>query len=51
MKKILTEIEWFLDFYIGYMLTNGNKTHVYHDRMVEKWGKRYTDTIPEDAEE
>ena len=42
MKKILTDLEWFIDFYLMIFLYNPNKVHRYDDWMTKKWGTRYT---------
>jgi hypothetical protein len=41
MKKLLKNIDWVFDYYIGYFLTNGNKINRYHKFMLQKWGDRY----------
>ena len=40
MKKILKKIEWSFDYYIGWMMYNGNKTHKYIEYMEQKWGNK-----------
>jgi hypothetical protein len=37
MKKFLVKIEWLFDYYITYMLYNGNKRHRYIEYMQKKW--------------
>lgn len=40
MKKVLKKIEWWFDYYIGWMMYNGNKKDKYVDYMEQKWGKK-----------
>ena len=37
MKKILTKIEWWFDYYIVWFLYNPNKRHQYFEYMTKKW--------------
>ena len=41
MKKLLNNLDYWFDFYIGYIMTNGNKIYKYHEYMSKKWGDRY----------
>lgn len=43
--KVLRQIEWFLDYNLGKLLCNERKLHLYHELMINKWGKKYTDLI------
>lgn len=40
MKKFLTVLEYYLDYYIGWMFYNGNKIEKYNNMMKEKWGEK-----------
>lgn len=39
MKKILKKLDWWFDYYIGWMFYNGNKQDQYIKYMENKWGK------------
>lgn len=43
VKEIWVEVQWRLDFYVGYMLSNPNRRFKYHRYMLDKWGDRYRD--------
>ncbi len=40
MKTLLKKIEWWFDYYIVWMLYNGNKRDKYIDYMETKWNKK-----------
>lgn len=40
MKKILKKLDWWFDYYIPWMMYNGNKRDKYIDYMEQKWGKK-----------
>ena len=40
-KKLLTKIEWALDYYIVYFLYNPHKHNEYIRYMINKWGDKY----------
>jgi hypothetical protein len=40
MKKILKKIEWLFDYYVAYMMYNGNKRHKYYEYMNNKWNNK-----------
>jgi hypothetical protein len=40
MKKILKKLEWWFDYYIAWMLYNGNKEDKYIEYMEKKWGNQ-----------
>lgn len=42
MKKMIKDLEWFIDFYLMIFLYNPNKVHRYDAWMTKKWGTRYT---------
>lgn len=42
MKKMIKDLEWFIDFYLMILLYNPNKVHRYDAWMTKKWGTRYT---------
>ena len=42
MNKVLKKLDWWFDYYIAWMLYNGNKTHKYIEYMENKWGKNGT---------
>lgn len=42
-KEFWVEVQWRLDFYVGYMLSNPNRRFKYHRYMLDKWGDRYRD--------
>lgn len=42
MKKLIKEIEWWVDYHLMIFLYNPHKVHRYHKWMTDKWGKRYT---------
>lgn len=37
MKKFWTKLDWYFDYYIVWMLYNGNKTQRYIEYMTKKW--------------
>lgn len=37
MKKFLTKLDWYFDYYIVWILYNGNKSDKYVDYMIKKW--------------
>ena len=37
MKKFLNKLDWYFDYYIVWMLYNGNNTHRYIEYMTKKW--------------
>lgn len=37
MKRILKKIEWWFDYYIAWLMYNGNKQDRYIDYMEKKW--------------
>ena len=39
MKKFLKNIEWWFDYYIAWLMYNGNKRDRYIEYMEQKWGK------------
>jgi hypothetical protein len=39
MKSILIKIEYFFDYYFGWMFYNGNKSDKYKKYMYKKWQK------------
>lgn len=39
MKKVLSKLEFWFDYYFMWMLFNGNKTHRYIEYMKKKWKK------------
>ena len=41
MNKLITTLEFWFDFTIGYMLTNPRKRPFYHRVMFERYGSRY----------
>lgn len=40
MGKLLKKLDWYFDYYIAYMLYNGNKRDRYYEYMENKWGKK-----------
>jgi hypothetical protein len=49
MKRLITNLEWFFDYYFAYLTFNGNKRNDYDVYMTKKWGQRFTSRIkPED---
>lgn len=40
MKKFLKKLDWWFDYYIAWMLYNGNQTHRYIEYMENKWGSK-----------
>jgi hypothetical protein len=47
MKSITytIEIKWIFDYYIAYFTYKTDKLDRYHDYMIQKWGKKYTDRL------
>ena len=41
MLKLITEIDWYIDYIFGYMSTHPSKLPYYHSYMYKKWGNRY----------
>lgn len=41
MKRILKNIEFKFEFFVGYILTNPKNLPRYHKYMYEKWGDLY----------
>lgn len=41
MKRLLTNVNYWFDYVVGYMMTNPRKKDRYHRYMYTKWGKRY----------
>jgi len=39
MKKLFKKLDWWFDYYIVWMLYNGNKIHHYNEYMKNKWHK------------
>lgn len=39
MKKVLSKLEFWFDYYFMWMFFNGNKTHRYIEYMKKKWKK------------
>ena len=39
--KLLTSIEFWFDYTVGYMMTHPSKVRRYHRYMYTKWGTRY----------
>ena len=37
MKKLLTKLDWYFDYYIVWILYNGNNSDKYVDYMTKKW--------------
>jgi 2-polyprenyl-3-methyl-5-hydroxy-6-metoxy-1,4-benzoquinol methylase len=37
MKKFLTKLDWYFDYYIVWILYNGNNSDKYVDYMIKKW--------------
>lgn len=37
MKKLLTKLDWYFDYYIVWILYNGNKSDKYVEYMINKW--------------
>lgn len=41
IRKILTKIEWWFDYYIAWFLYNPNKRHRYFEYMKKKWKDKF----------
>lgn len=41
MKKLLLNISWYFDYYVGYFLYSDRKKHHYHVHMYMKYKERY----------
>ena len=37
MKKFLAKLDWYFDYYIVWILYNGNNSDKYVDYMIKKW--------------
>lgn len=40
MKTVFKKLEWYFDYYIAWMMYNGNKRYKYIDYMEQKWGNK-----------
>ena len=40
MRKLLKKLEWWFDYYIAWMMYNGNKRDRYISYMESKWNKK-----------
>jgi hypothetical protein len=41
----LIGIDWIFDYYIAYFTYKTDKLDRYHNYMIQKWGKKYTDRL------
>lgn len=41
MEKILRNIQFYFDYYIGYFLTNGNKLERWQHDMLQKYPDKF----------
>jgi hypothetical protein len=42
MKKLIKNIEFYFDYYLGYFLTNGNKIDRWEKMMQQKYSDKFT---------
>lgn len=41
MKRLFTNIHYWFDYLVGYVMTNPKRLPKYHKYMYKKWGTRY----------
>jgi len=41
MKKFVRHIEFLFDYYVGHMLTNGNKLDMWSENIITKYPEKF----------
>lgn len=41
MKKVLSNLQWVIDYYLVYFMYKTDKIDRYHSYMSEKYGQKY----------
>jgi hypothetical protein len=41
MQKLIRNLQFYFDYYIGYMLTNGNKLDMWSENIIKKYPEKF----------